>query len=109
MRIKLDYFKKCFITKFIKFHAISLRSRYISKISDAVKTLQRDLSNYIILITYRHYFPNLSQMALQFKSDIITDFLQWMQELGYYIYLHLTLSDGLSEAASSFGFKATGD
>lgn len=50
-------------------------------------------------------------MALQFKSDIITDFLQWMQELGYYIYLHLhvTLSDGLSEAASSFGFKATGD
>lgn len=48
-------------------------------------------------------------MALQFKSDIITDFLQWMQELGYYIYLHLTLSDGLSEAASSFGLKATGD
>lgn len=107
--MKLDYFKKCFITKSIKFHAISLRSRDISKISDAVKTLQRDLSNYIILITYRHYFPNLSQMTLQFKPDIITDFLQWMQELGYYIYLHLTLSDGLSEAASSFGFKATGD
>lgn len=48
-------------------------------------------------------------MILQFKPDIITDFLQWMQELGYYIYLHLTLSDELSEAASSFGFKATGD
>lgn len=31
-------------------------------------------------------------MALQFKSDIITDFLQWMQELGCYIYLHLILS-----------------
>lgn len=44
-------------------------------------------------------------MILQFKPDI----LQWMQELGYYIYLHLTLSDELSEAASSFGFKATGD